>query len=74
MIYYHFDLIVAVQDGGRSSVVRASEFKSEDLGFDPLAGQVEGQFFYPSESSLVQTCLCLTPLRVYGAHPNLCAH
>ena len=35
---------------GRRSVVRASKFKSEDPGFDPLVGQDEGQFFYPSES------------------------
>ena len=53
--------------GGRSSVVRASEFKSEDLGFDPMAGQGEGhgegqgegQFFYPTQYTPVQTCLCL---------------
>ena len=50
-----------------------SEFKSEDPGFDPLAGQGEVQFSCLSESTLVQTCLCLTPLRVYGTHPNLCA-
>ena len=30
-----------VLDGGRRSVVRASEFKSEAPGFDPLAGQGE---------------------------------
>ena len=34
-------------------MVRSSELKSEDLGFDPLAGQGEGQFFYLSESPLV---------------------
>ena len=37
-------------DGGRGSVVRASQFKSEDPGFDPLAGQGEEQFFYLSDS------------------------
>ena len=47
-------------NGGRSSVVRASEFKSEDPGFDPLAGQGRAQFFYPSESTFVQTSLCLS--------------
>ena len=59
---------------GRSAVIRASEFKSKDLGFDPLTGQGEGQFFCPSESTFVQTCLCLHVLlvRVYGTHPNLC--
>ena len=52
---------------------RASEFKSEDPGFDPLAGQGEGQFFCPSESTLVQTYLCLNPPRVYGASTHICA-
>ena len=28
---------------------------------------------FRDKSTLVQTCLCLTPLRVYGMHPNLCA-
>ena len=40
--------------GMSSSLVRASEFKSEDPVFNPLAGQ--------GESTPVQTCLCLTPL------------
>ena len=31
-------------------------------------------FFCPSESTRVQICLCLTSLRVYDTHPNLCAH
>ena len=44
---------------------RASDFQSEDPGFDPLAGKGEfdsnsEQFFCPSESTLVQTCLHLT--------------
>ena len=42
----------------RSSMVStysASAFKSEDPGFDPQVGQGEGQFFYPPESTLVQT-------------------
>ena len=54
-------------------MVIASEFKSEDPEFDLLAGQGEGQFFCPSESTLVQIRLCLTPLRDYRTHPNLCA-
>ena len=65
------------EDGGRSStVIRASEFKSEDPGFNPLVEQGEGEFSCPSESTLVQTCLCLTPppLRLFGTHQNLCAH
>ena len=54
-------------------MVRASEFKSEDLGFDPLEGQGEVPFFYPSKTTLAQTRLCLTPLRAYGMHTNACA-
>ena len=58
---------------GSSSVVRESEFKSEYPGFDPLVKQGEVQvFFYPSESILVQTCLCLTPIRVYARHAPKC--
>ena len=41
--------------------------------FDPLVWQGEGQFVCPAESTLAQTCLCLTPLHVNGTHPNLCA-
>ena len=41
---------------------REFEFKPEDPGFDPLKGQGQGEgqvfFFCPSESALVQTCLC----------------
>ena len=50
-----------VKDAGHGSVVSESEFKPEDPGFDPLAGQGDIRFFCPSESTLVQTCLCLTP-------------
>ena len=58
-------------DGERSSVVRASEIRYEDPGFDPLVGQAGGQCFCSSESSLVQSCLCLTLLLlVYGTHPH----
>ena len=41
-------------------------------GFDPLTGQgkAKGQFFGPSESTFVQSCLCLTSLRVYSMHPT----
>ena len=35
-------------------MVKESEFKCEDPGFDPLAGQSEEQSFCPSESTLVQ--------------------
>ena len=49
-------------------MVRESEFKSEDPGFDPLAEQGERHVFCPSESTLVQTCyqtpipfVCMAP-------------
>ena len=43
---------------------RASEFKSKDPEFDPLAGQGKCQvFLYPSESIFVPTYLCLTPFK-----------
>ena len=47
--------------------------KSEDPGFDPLAGQGElgTGFFCPSESTLVQTCLSLTP-SMCTAHTQIC--
>ena len=61
------------KDGGHGSVLSVSEFKPDNPGFDPLAGRGERQCFCLSESTRVQTCLCLTPLRVYGTHPNLCA-
>ena len=54
-----------VYDGGRSSVVRASGKKSEDHGFDCLAGQGERQFVCPSESTLVQILFVPTPLARY---------
>ena len=45
--------------------------QSEDTGFDPrLVGQGQEQFFCPSESTLMQICLCLTPLH---AHTQICA-
>ena len=68
--------IVIKLNGGRSSVAGVSEFNSEDAGFDLMAGQGHEHCVYPSESTLVQTCLCLIPppsLRVYGTHPNVYA-
>ena len=50
-----------------------SEFKSEDLRFGPLVGYGEQPFVCLSESTLAQIRLCLTPLRLYGTHPNVCA-
>ena len=55
-----------------------SVFKSEDTEFDPLAGQGEIPFFCPAESTLVQTCLCLTPQPptpfVCTARTQICAY
>ena len=42
-------------------MVKASEFIFEDPGIDPMADQGEAQFFCPSESTLVQIGLRLTP-------------
>ena len=66
-------VVYIVIDGGCSSVVRESEFKSKDPRFDPLAGQSDEQFLCLSETTLVHICLYSTPLRVYGKHPSLCA-
>ena len=53
--------------GRRSSVVRERRNSNpKTLGSIPWRGEGERQFFYPSEATLVQICLCLTPLRVYG--------
>ena len=43
-------------DQGPGSVVRESEFKSEDPGFDPLAGQVKGQFFCAHFKDPISIC------------------
>ena len=55
-----------VWGGGRSPVVRASELQSEDAGFVPRAAQGERHSSYQPEATLVQTCSCMTPIRVYG--------
>ena len=50
------------------------KLKSEDPGFFPLTGQGDGQFFFCiSESTLVQTCLYLTPPS-RTARTKICAH
>ena len=54
--------------------VTASEVKSEDPGFDPLVGQNEGQFFCPSESTLVHICFVPEPLLCVRHAPKMCAH
>ena len=58
-----------------SVVFRESEFKSEDPGFDPLAGQGEEPVFYPSKS--INSCADLfvpDPPLVCMAHTQICAH
>ena len=60
-------------DGGRSSVVSASEFKSEDPGFDLLAGP---NIFFLSlrVNSSAYLFVPDTPSCVpYGRHSNVCA-
>ena len=43
------------------------------LGSIPCWGRVRCSFFCPSESTLMQICLCMTSLRVYDTHLNVCA-
>ena len=50
-----------VQNRGCSSVVRESEFKSEDPGFDPMVGQGEEQVFCPPPSQLLCRLVCAWP-------------
>ena len=57
-------IVTSSRTGGRSSVVRVSEFK--DLGLEPLAGQ--------SKYFLMQTSLRLTPLFMLAVRTQLCAH
>ena len=58
-------IITIIISGGHSSVVRVSEFKSEDPGFYPLLGQC--CFFIPPSQLLGRL------VRVYGMRPNVCA-
>ena len=50
----------------------ASDFMSEDPGFDPLAGQGEEQFFYPSESSLVLSLSVISCADLFVPDPPSC--
>ena len=45
-------------DGGRGSLVSASELKPEDPGFDPLAGQGDTQFFSVPPNQLLCRLVC----------------
>ena len=50
------------QTGGSSSVVRASGFKSEGLGFGPLVGQKDGGvgfFLRKRARAYVRVCVCV---------------
>ena len=62
--------------GGRRSVVGASEFKSEDPGFDPQAGQGEGVLSVPPSQLLCQQILfsCTRSPFVCMARTQICAH
>ena len=65
-IYYHVR--------GPRSVIGASEFKSEDSGFDHLAGQGEGQLFVLSLRVNSSAHLFVSdPLFVCTAHTQICA-
>ena len=65
-------------DGGRGSVVSSSEFKSEDLRFDPMAEHVF-LLSSPRINSRAELFVSdtppspLPPIRVYSTHPNVCA-
>ena len=54
--------VVVGVGGGVPRRLERRNLTSEGLGFDPWWSRVRGSFFCPSESALVQTCLCLNPL------------
>ena len=60
-------------DGGLGSVVRESEFKSEDPEFDPLTAQGE-RVFSVSPSQLLCIPVCAWPPFVCMARTDNCAH
>ena len=62
-------------DFGRSSVVRESEFKSEDPMFYPQVGERGGEAVFLSlrVNSYAQTRLCLTPPFECTARTQICA-
>ena len=60
---------------GRGSVVGESEFKSEDPGFDLMAGTGRGAVFMSLQvKSCADFCVPDPPLRVYTAHTHICTH
>ena len=60
-------------EGGGGGAQRAGGGISNPkaLGSIPVAGQGERRFFCPPEATVVQTCLCLTPLS-YARHSPKC--
>ena len=48
-----------IQTGGGDIRNPPASLRGVQIGFNPLAGQAEKQFSYPSESTLVEICLCL---------------
>ena len=60
-------------DGGRSSVVRALEFKSKTLGSIPWWGRVQGSFSIPL-SQLLCRLVCAWPPFACMACTQICAH
>ena len=67
-------ILMCTVHGCHGSVVRESEFKSEDPGFDPWAGQGEGQFFCPSEVNSYVDLFLLDPPSCVQHAPKICAH
>ena len=56
-------------------MVRESEFKSEDPGFDPLAGQGEGQvLFAPPSQLLCRLVFVPDPPSSVRHAPKMCVH
>ena len=68
-------MVESVMPRAESQYKRGLKSVVDSRNSNPLEAQGEGHgvFFGPSESTLVQTCLCLTPLRVYGTDHNVYA-
>ena len=67
------ELTKQLTDGGRGSVVSASEFKSEDPGFDSLAEQGSAAVSVPP-SRLLRRLVCAWPPYVCTARTHICSH
>ena len=66
--------VLYVGTGGRSSVVRASEFKSEDSGFDPLAGGMVRKSVSVPSGQLLRRLVCAWPPFVCKVRTQICTH